>query len=224
MDFIEGLPLSSGKNAILVVVDRLSKYGHFIPLAHPFTAKTVAEKFVDEILKLHGLPRSIVSDRDPIFLSKFWQEFFKLLGTQLNMSSAYHPQLDGQTEVVSQCLEQYLSWFVHQQPKRWNLYLPWAEYWYNTAYHVSTGMTLFQALYGRLPPSIPRYFMGQSPVNEIDKGLANQDELLIQLKRNLDSAQNRMKQDADKQHKDVNFQPNDLVYLKLQPYSQQSLF
>lgn len=128
LHFIEGLPSSHGKDSILVGVDRLSKYGHFIALAHPFTAKSVGEHSVDGLVKLHGMPRSIISDRDPLFLSKFWKEFFKLSGTQLKMSSAYHPQTDGQTEVVNCCLEQYLRCFAHQQPRRWSRCLPWAEY------------------------------------------------------------------------------------------------
>lgn len=155
MDFIDGLPSSHGKNSILVVVDRLSKYAHFLSLSHPYTAKIVAEKFVDGIVKYHGMPKSIISDRDPIFISHFWREFFKLSGTQLNMSSSYHHETDGQTEVTNRCLEQYLRCFASQQPRKWSSFLPWAEFWYNTSFHKSIGMCPFLALYGRHPPVIP---------------------------------------------------------------------
>ncbi|KAL0374355.1 UNVERIFIED_CONTAM: Transposon Ty3-G Gag-Pol polyprotein [Sesamum radiatum] len=113
MDFIEGLPQSYGKDSILVVVDRLTKYSHFIPLKHPYTAASIAKIFFDNIYKLHGLPVSIVSDRDRVFTSNFWRELFGLTGVSLDMSSAYHPQTYGQTERINQCLENYLRCMCH---------------------------------------------------------------------------------------------------------------
>jgi len=90
---------------ILVEVDRLSKYAHFMALKHPFMTRFVAESFVREIAKLHGFPKSIISNRDPLFLSKFWHELFHLQGMVLRMSTSYHPQMDNQTEVMNRCLE-----------------------------------------------------------------------------------------------------------------------
>jgi hypothetical protein len=104
MDFVEGLPKSNGKEAILVVVDQLTKYAHFLPLRHPFTAATVAGVFFHEVVRLHGVPSIIISDRDRVFMSFFWRELFKLQGTSLHRSTAYHPQSDGQTEVVNICV------------------------------------------------------------------------------------------------------------------------
>nr|GFC33704.1 retrotransposable element Tf2 [Tanacetum cinerariifolium] len=98
MDFITHLPLCGGKATVLVVVDRLSKHGHLSPLGQNFTAPQVAKVFIQDIIKLHGFPSSIVSDRDPIFMSSFRKELFKLQGTTLSMSTAYHPQSNGQTE------------------------------------------------------------------------------------------------------------------------------
>lgn len=120
LDFIEGLPRSAHFNCILVVVDKFSKYGHFLPLSHPFTAAKVAKVFLDNIYKLHGLPTNIISNRDRIFTSTFWQALFQLSGTKLCMSSAYHPQSDGQTERLNQCLETFLRCFVHTCPTKWS--------------------------------------------------------------------------------------------------------
>ena len=101
MDFITVLPKSEGKSVIMVVLDRLTKYAHFCALSHPFKASTVSSAFMETVQKLHGNPKIIVSDRDPIFIGNFWTKLFSCLGTQLAHSSSYHPQSDGQTEIVS---------------------------------------------------------------------------------------------------------------------------
>lgn len=223
MDFIDGLPNSQGHNAILVVVDRLSKYGHFIPISHPYTAIQIAEIFVKEIFKLHGMPKTIVSDRDPIFLSQFWESFFKLQGTKLCCSSAYHPQSDGQTEVVNRCLEHFLRCFVANKPSSWSSLIHWAEWWYNTTHHSTIKMTPFQALYGTPPPSVSMYLPGSTAVHAVDVTLRDRDALLRTLRSHMTLAQNRMKQHSDQHRTEREFQLGDWVYLKLHPYRQQSL-
>jgi hypothetical protein len=152
MDFVEGLPLSQGHSVILVVVDRLSKGSHFISLSHPYTATKVAQLFIQNIFKLHGMPQSIISDRDPAFTSAFWRELFHLQGTTLKFSTSYHLQTDGQFEIVNKCLETYLRCFVQDNPKTWTQWLPWAEYCYNASWHSSIKMTPYEAIYG-VPPA-----------------------------------------------------------------------
>lgn len=151
MDFIERLPPSGGASCILVVVDLFSKYAQFVSLKHPFTASTVAQNFLSNIYKLHGLPQAIVSDQDKIFTSTFGRELFKLAGVELRLSTAYHPQSDGQTEHTNQCLEIFLRCFVHACPKQWRQWLDQAELWYNTSWHFALNRSPFEILYGYSP-------------------------------------------------------------------------
>lgn len=110
----------------------------FMALSHPYTAKDVANSFMENVFKLHNMPNTIVSDRDSIFTSNFWQELFTLQGEKSQMSSTYHPQSGGQIEIVSKCLEQYLRCMTGDKPKEWFKWLLLAKWWYNTSYHFST--------------------------------------------------------------------------------------
>ena len=223
MDFITGLPKSGNKSVIMVVVDRLSKYAHFCALPQPFTPTLVAQNFIDQIFKLHGMPTSIVSDRDPIFTSNFWQELFRIQGTQLKLSTSYHPQTDGQTEAVNKCLEAYLRCFTSEKQHLWVQWLPLAEWWYNTNYHATTKMTPYEAVYGQLPPSPTSYLKGCSKVQAVDQLLQHSATMLAHLRENLHQAQNRMKQQVDQHRSERQFQEGDQVFLRLQPYKQTSL-
>lgn len=223
MDFIEGLPLSDGMNVILVVVDRLTKYAHFIPLRHPYTAASVSKLFLDQVVKLHGVPETIVSDRDPIFTSNFWRALIQAVGPKLNYSTANHPSTDGQTERVNQCLEQYLRCAVHACPSKWRQWLPMAEFWYNSSYHSSIKCSPFKALYGMEPN------FGALPNLNVDASSAAYDvaaerqKFTEMLKENLVKAQTRMKSYADQNRTERSFSVGDDVLLKLQPYSQSSV-
>ncbi|XP_073221591.1 uncharacterized protein [Cicer arietinum] len=195
MDFITSLSKSNGYEAILVVVDRPSKYSHFIPLKHPFTARSIATIFVKEVIRLHGIPELILSDRDPLFVSIFWKKLFKLLGTVLKMSSAYHPQTNGQTEVINRCLEDIcvVLWLTN----------------------LSLGLT---GLHGQncgttplfmKPPVLVHYLEGETRVEAVAQELRDQDEALRQLKYNLTKTHEYMKYYADKKRKDVQFAVGD---------------
>ncbi|MCH79856.1 Ty3/gypsy retrotransposon protein, partial [Trifolium medium] len=223
MDFVTGLPNSKGYTVIMVVVDRFSKGIHLGVLPTSFTAYKVAELFVSMVCKLHGLPKSIVSDRDPIFISRFWADLFKFSGTLLRMSSSYHPQTDGQTEVMNRTIEQYLRAFVHEKPSQWASLLPWAEYHYNTSVHTASGLSPFQVMFGKPPPSIPAYITGTSSIDACDAVLASREEILTLLRKKLAKAQLQMKASADKRRRDVDFPVGGWVYLKLQPYRQISV-
>jgi hypothetical protein len=118
LDFVEGLPISGSANAVLVVVDKFSKFAHFVPFCHSFTAASVARLFMDHIFKLHRLPVAIISDRDRVFTSRLWRLLFQLAGTELRMSTIYHPLSDGHAEHVNQCMETYLCCFAQAYPHR----------------------------------------------------------------------------------------------------------
>jgi hypothetical protein len=183
----------------------------------------VAKAFITNVVRLHGIPTSIVSDRDKMFLSSFWQALFQLQGTQLCMSSSYHSQSDGQTEVINRTLEQYLCYFTSDQPRKWVEWISWAECSYNTTTHSSTKLTPFKAVYGIPPPTLLTYVPGTSCVQAVDECLHDHDAILKDLRHNLQLAQNRMKCQANQHKRDISFNVGDYMYLKLQPYRQTSV-
>ena len=148
------------------------------------------------------------------------QEYFRLQGSKLRMSSAYHTQTDGQTEVLNRCLETYLRCFAGSKQKQWLKWLPWAEYWYNTSYHTATRVTPFEVVYGRAPATVHNYEHGATAVAQVDQSLKERDEMLKLLKENLVTAQNRMKVSDDRHRRELEFETVDFVYLKLQPFRQ----
>jgi hypothetical protein len=150
MDFIVGLPNTSRKHdSIWVIVDRLTKTAHFLPVHTTYLAKRYAEIYLEQIVRLHGIPKTIISDRGTLFVARFWEQLQGALGTKLIRSSAYHPQTDGQTERVNQVLEDMLRACVLQYDKNWEKCLPLAEFSYNNSYQASLKMAPFEALYSR---------------------------------------------------------------------------
>jgi len=153
MDFVVKLPDVYGYNQIWTIVDRFSKMVHFIPLRST-NARELADGFVKEIWRLHGLPLDITSDRDTRFTSHFWAAVMAKLDVKLNMSTAFHPQTDGQSEILNQILEQFLRIFCSYHQDNWVELLPFAEFSYNNSENASTRMTPFYAVYGQHPRSV----------------------------------------------------------------------
>jgi hypothetical protein len=218
MDFIVGLPRTvKGFDSIWVIMDRLTEIAHFLPVKTKYTVVAYVELYVARILSLHGVPKTIVSDRRPQFVSKFWEELHKSLGTKLLHSSAYHLQTSGQTERVNQILEDMLRACVLEFPQKWDDCLPLAEFSYNNIYQESIKMAPFEALYRRqcrtpLNWSEPRerwYFRPD---------LVKETEAKVQrIRHHLKEAQARQKSYADKQCRPLYFQVKDYVYLKVSP-------
>lgn len=223
MDFIDGLPQSNRANCILVVVDKFTRHAHFLPLNHPFTAAKVARTYLDNVYKLHGLPKVIISDQDSVFTSRFWRELFKIIGTELNMSTPYHPQTDGQSERVNQCLEIYLRCFIHACPNHWSQYLSLAEFWYNSSHHSALDMSPFHALYGHEPRHWGIEAASTCKIPDLKEWLEERKTMQQVLKQHLHRARHIMKVQADKKRTDRSFQPGDAVYIKLQPRVQTSV-
>ena len=150
MDFVSGLPrTSSGYDAIWVIVDRLTKIAHFLPIKKTYSTDRLARLYVSQIVCLHGVPVSIVSDQGSTFTLVFWQELHKALGTRLDFSTAFHPQTDGQSDRTIQTLEDMLRMCVMDFGGQWDLHLPLIEIAYNNSYHASIEMAPYEALYGR---------------------------------------------------------------------------
>ncbi|WVZ53909.1 hypothetical protein U9M48_004795 [Paspalum notatum var. saurae] len=218
MDFIVGLPRTpKGNDSIWVIVDRLIKSAHFIPVQARFNVAKLAELYVQHILKLHGAPLSIVSDKGPQFTAQFWKSLHKAMGTKLDYSIAYHPQTDGQTERVNQLLENILRACVLTYDSNWEDSLPFAEFSYNNSYQDSLKMSPFQVLYGR-QCRIPlmweeageRQFFGPAMFVEAAENVAK-------VRENLRIAQNRQKSYADKRRRELTFDEEEFVYLKVSP-------
>jgi hypothetical protein len=147
MDFITKIPITNKQHdSIMVVVDKLIKAAHFILVKLTHKAVNIVDVYMREIARLHGIPKTIVSDRDPNFTSKFWKGLFNGFGTYLNFSTAYHPESNGQTERVNQVIEDMLRMYVMDKPSKWEYYLHLVEFTYNNGYQK---MSPFESLYGK---------------------------------------------------------------------------
>jgi RNase H-like domain found in reverse transcriptase/Reverse transcriptase (RNA-dependent DNA polymerase)/Integrase zinc binding domain/Chromo (CHRromatin Organisation MOdifier) domain/Retroviral aspartyl protease len=217
MDLITKLPeTTSGNDAIIVFVDKFSKMVHYAATTTTCTAVDVARIFLDTVVKLHGVPKHIISDRDPRFTSKFWKQLWTLLGTQLKMSTSHHPQTDGQTERSNRTLEDILRHYVSKQQDDWDQHLTAAEIAVNSSVHASTGFTPFYLNYGDHP-----YFPTHIPLDTINNNAVY--ELMQKLERNIELARNNMQTARDKQthyanqhRRDVVFKEGEMVWLSTQ--------
>ena len=218
MDFVVGLPRTrSGNNAIWVIVDRLTKSVVFIPMKDTWTMEQHARAYIKYVVRLHGVPSDIISDRDSKFLSHFWQALQKAFGSELKMSTAYHPATDGQTERTIQTLEDMLRACVLDFQGSWEDNLDLIEFSYNNSYHTSIGMAPFEALYGR---------KCRSPLcwNDISETVVLGPQLIEEtmqqvrmIQARIQAAQDRQKSYADLKRREEEFEVGDKVLLKVSP-------
>ncbi|GJX42597.1 putative reverse transcriptase domain-containing protein [Tanacetum coccineum] len=219
MDFITKLPKSSqGFDTIWVIVDRLTKSAHFLPIRENDPLDKLARLYLNRIVARHGIPASIICDRDGRFTSNFWKSFQKALGTDVSMSTAYHPETDGQSERTIQTLEDMLRACVIDFGKGWVKHLPLAEFSYNNSYHASIKAAPYEALYGR---------KCRSPVCWAEVGEAQltgpeliqeTTEKIVLIKQRMQAAQDRQKSYADRKRKPMEFEVGDRVMLKVSPW------
>ncbi|KAE8676151.1 putative CCCH-type zinc finger family protein [Hibiscus syriacus] len=219
MDFVLGLPRTQrASDSIFVVVDRFSKMAHFVACRKTMDADRIAHLYFKEIVRLHGVPRSITSDRDTKFISHFWKSLWGKLGTQLNFSSAYHPQTDGQTEVVNRSLGNLLRCLAGTKPKQWDLALPQAEFAYNRSKNRTTGLSPFEIVYGQNPSGvldlapIPRIGCFSPKADEMAKYLRGIHE---QVKQTIHESNTKYKTRVDNHRRQVLFDVGDFVWAVL---------
>jgi len=213
-DFVTDLPVSKGYDSVFVVVDRLTKMSHLVPCNKTTTAPEFARMFLDCVIRLHGIPDSIVSDRGSIFTSHFWTALSKSLNLAKRLSTAFHPQTDGQTERTNQTVEQYLRIYCNYHQDNWSELLSLAEFSYNNAQHASIGCSPFYANYGYNPRfTIELNQFSKHPVpaaEEMAKRLKTIHEDLTEL---IKVAQNQQAKYYDAKHKRVEFKSGDKVWL-----------
>ncbi|KAI3771892.1 hypothetical protein L6452_03063 [Arctium lappa] len=219
MDFVTKLPKTlKGHDAIWVIVDRLTKSAHFLAMRETLPMDKLAKLYIDEVISRHGVPLSIVSDRDSRFTSHFWDGLQKELGTRVKLSTAYHPQTDGQSERTIQTLEDMLRSCLIDFGGSWDTHLPLVEFAYNNSYHSSIGMAPFEALYGRKCRTPvcwleagEKQFAGPEVVQETADKVKG-------IRERLKAAQDRQKSYADKKRRPMEFQVGDRVMLKVSPW------
>ncbi|GKD78741.1 putative reverse transcriptase domain-containing protein [Tanacetum coccineum] len=219
MDFVTKLPKSSqGYDTIWVIVDRLTKSAIFVPMRETDPMEKLARMYLKEVVTRHGIPVSIICDRDPRFASHFWRSLQKALGTNLDMSTAYHPQTDGQSERTIQTLEDMLRACAIDFGKGWVNHLPLVEFSYNNSYHASIKAAPFEALYGRKCRS-PVCWAEVGQVQLTGPEIVQETtEKIIQIKQRMQAARDRQKSYADLKRKPMEFQVGDKVMLKVSPW------
>ena len=213
LDLITGLPVSSGFDAILTVVDRFSKLAHFLPTTKTVTAQGVADLFAREIFRHHGLPVSLVSDRDPRFTSDFWKALFEKLQVKLSMSTADHPQSNGQTERANGSIVQMLRAYSFEQPDTWSTHLPVLEFAYNSAKNASSGVSPFAAVYG-FQPTAPADVYSAGPAPGETPLLLRLASVQRFIKENLQAAQDAQATRSNASRRDIVYKVGDRVLLR----------